>query len=110
MAILSFLKADSEEILYQVVKGVMRLATQLKVKGYKRVSGRHRDHNRSDGDNDNNDNDIYGSGSMYHFNSDTRSELHGCRTNGSKEGKGGKRRKVKKMEAKVRAKQGKKEL
>ncbi|RPA89676.1 hypothetical protein L873DRAFT_616940 [Choiromyces venosus 120613-1] len=36
MAILSFLRADSHENPHQVVKGVMRLATQLRIKGYKR--------------------------------------------------------------------------
>ena len=81
MAILSFLKADSGETPYQVVKGVMRLATQLKVKGYKGVSGRYRDHNRSDDDDDDDDDDIYGSSSMYDSDSD-ESELGDRRTSG----------------------------
>jgi len=80
MVILTFLKADSGETPYQVVKGVMRLATQLKVKGYKGVSGRHRDHNWGDDDDD--DDDMYGSSSMYDFDSDAKSERGDCPTSG----------------------------
>lgn len=36
LAILSFCKRDSRETPFQVVKGVMRLATQLKIKGYRK--------------------------------------------------------------------------
>ncbi|KAG0135427.1 hypothetical protein HOY82DRAFT_536723 [Tuber indicum] len=38
MAILSFLKPDSHESPTQVVKGVIRLATQLRLKGYKKAA------------------------------------------------------------------------
>ncbi|RPA90538.1 hypothetical protein L873DRAFT_433031 [Choiromyces venosus 120613-1] len=37
MAIMSFRKPDSNETPYKVVKGVMRLATQLKMKGYRKL-------------------------------------------------------------------------
>ncbi|RPA88336.1 hypothetical protein L873DRAFT_79885, partial [Choiromyces venosus 120613-1] len=39
MAIMSFQKPDSDETPSKVVKGVMRLAMQLKMKGYKRNGG-----------------------------------------------------------------------
>ncbi|RPA95357.1 hypothetical protein L873DRAFT_1813062 [Choiromyces venosus 120613-1] len=37
MAIMSFRKPDSNETPYKVVKGVMRLVTQLKMKGYRKA-------------------------------------------------------------------------
>ena len=79
MAILSFLKADSGKTPYQVVKGVMRLAIQLKVRGYKRGSGRHSNHNQSDNDEDDDDG-IYGANSMYSFDRDSESDLDGYRS------------------------------
>ena len=56
MAILSFQKPDSAETPDKVVKGVMRLATQLKMKGYKKTGGRgdteSSDEEESSGDDD----------------------------------------------------------
>ncbi|RPA91059.1 hypothetical protein L873DRAFT_1820083 [Choiromyces venosus 120613-1] len=56
MAIMSFRKPDSNETPYQVVKGVMRLATQLKMKGYRKARSRDvtesSDEEESSGDDD----------------------------------------------------------
>jgi len=56
MAILSFQKPDSAEAPNKVVKGVMRLPTQLKMKGYKKTGGRadteSSDEEESSGDDD----------------------------------------------------------
>jgi len=59
MAILSFQKPESNEIPSKVVKGVMRLAKQLKMKGYKN-GGSSSDTDSSD-DEGSNDEDGYGS-------------------------------------------------
>ncbi|KAG0135514.1 hypothetical protein HOY82DRAFT_536688 [Tuber indicum] len=39
MAVMSFLKPDSKETPHQVVRGVMRFATQLKLRGYQKAGG-----------------------------------------------------------------------
>ncbi|KAG0128250.1 hypothetical protein HOY82DRAFT_612196 [Tuber indicum] len=49
MAVMSFLKPDSKETPHQVVKGVMRFATQLKLKGYQKA-GRYEMVDQSDND------------------------------------------------------------
>jgi len=51
LAVLAFCKRDSQGTLSQVVKEVMRLATELKVKGYRTLSGRNGDDDDDDDDN-----------------------------------------------------------
>jgi len=70
LAILSFLKPDSEETPYQVVKGVMRLAKQFRVKGYRKAGVRNGDNDASDDD----DEDDYELTSFYDSSSDSESE------------------------------------
>ena len=58
LAILSFRRPDSTDTPFQVVKGVMLLATQLKVKGSRRHGSRHsNDEDEDDDDDDDDDKD-----------------------------------------------------
>ena len=64
MAILSFCRRDSRESLYQVVKGVMRLATELRLKGYMKYGSDDRaDHDDHDDDDDDESSDTEDSSS-----------------------------------------------
>jgi len=66
LAVLAFRKRDSHETPSQVVKEVMRLANELKVKGYRTHSGRN-----GDDDDDDDDNSVF---SVFNSSSDSESD------------------------------------
>lgn len=58
MATLDFLRADSRESPHQVIKGVMRFATESKIEGYRKDSSW--DSNDDDDDDEDDDNPVFG--------------------------------------------------
>jgi len=97
LTILSFLKPDSGETPYQVVKGVMLLAKQLRVKGYRKAGGRNGDNDTSDDDDD----DDYELTSFYDSSSDSEPEADGYRMSGrrkEKENRSAKSRRTRKRQ------------
>ena len=97
LAILSFLKPDSGETPYQVVKGTMRLAKQLRGKGYRKAGGRNSDDGTSDDDDDD-----YELTRFYDSSSDSEPEADGypmsCRRKRRKKGSAKPRRTRKRQE------------
>lgn len=57
LAVLEFRKRDSHETPSQVVREVMPLATELKIKGYRKHSGKNSDNDDEDEDDNDNDDD-----------------------------------------------------
>ncbi|RPA94224.1 hypothetical protein L873DRAFT_1466926 [Choiromyces venosus 120613-1] len=81
LATLSLRRRDSHETPFQVVKGVMRLATQLKIKGYRRHGSKHSDDEDEDEVDDDDDDDSDNTGTS---GSDSESDDDSCYGHGRK--------------------------
>jgi len=113
LATVSYLKPDSRETPYQAVRGVMRLAEQLKIKGYKSYIDANGDYDTSEDDeedsnDDNDDDDSDHEGSSSFYDSDAESDASGYRkTARKKKGFGKGKRSSRKREKRAKSKERK---
>lgn len=114
LATVSYLKPDSRETPYQAVRGVMRLAEQLKIKGYKSYIDANGDYDTSeddeeDSDDDNDDDDDSDhEGSSSFYDSDAESDASGYRRTARKKKRFGKgKRSSQKREKRAKSKERK---
>ena len=98
LAISTFRRRDSSESPMEVVKGVMRLATQLKVRGYRKQGSRRYDDDEEEEDDDDDDSDEVPSSDE--DDDDDDDDYYGHSRKARRKGKGAKGRGVSKRKGK----------